>query len=142
MATDLTDQVLNALSQTDEQILSADAFPSTPSSEVKGALDSLKSREMVGYETINKEEAVLTPEGEDVVANGSPEAKVFEAVVQAVEGMKIPDIQVRWLKCVLARLYSPCHTYQYDRMLLVRRLQRLAWVKPYRSGGSGRTGMF
>ena len=104
MATDLTAEVLNLLSQTDEKILSTDAFPSTPSSEIKSALDRLKSREMVFYETIDKDEAVLTPEAEGIAANGSHEAKVFEAVLQAVEGMKISDLQVRWLNCMPGRL--------------------------------------
>ncbi|KAJ0295248.1 hypothetical protein COL922a_014097, partial [Colletotrichum nupharicola] len=47
---------------------------------------------MVEYETIDKEVVVLTKEGEDIVANGSHEAKVFEAVVAAVEGLKISDL--------------------------------------------------
>lgn len=100
MATDLTAQVLNALSQTDEQLLSTDAFPSTPFTEIKSALDRLKSREMVVYETIDKEVASLTLEGDDVAANGSHEAKVFEAVLRAVEGMKISDLPVCWLNCI------------------------------------------
>lgn len=104
MATDLTAEVLNILSQTDEKILSTDAFPSAPSSEIKSALDRLKSREMIVYETIDKEEAVLTPEAEGIAANGSHEAKVFEAVLQAVDGMKISDLPVRWLNCMPGRL--------------------------------------
>ena len=104
MAIDLTNEVLNALSQTDEPLLSTDAFPSTPSSDIKSALDRLKSREMVVYETIDKDEAILTPEAEDIAANGSHEAKVFEAVLQAVEGMKIADLPVRWLNCMPGRL--------------------------------------
>lgn len=104
MATDLTANVLDVLSQTDEPILSTDAFPSTPSSEIKSALDRLKSREMVAYETLDKDEAILTPEAEDIAANGSHEAKVFEAVLQAVEGMKISDLPVRWLNCMPGRL--------------------------------------
>lgn len=92
MAIDLTAEVLDALSQTDQPILSTDAFPSTPSSEIKSALDRLKSREMVVYETIDKDEAVLTSEAEGIAANGSHEAKVFEAVSRAVEGMRISDL--------------------------------------------------
>lgn len=104
MATDLTAQVLDALSYSDRPILSTDAFPSIPSTEVKAALDRLKSREMVAYDTIDKDEAILTPEAEGVAANGSPEAKVFEAVRKAVEGLKISDLPVRWLNCMPARL--------------------------------------
>ena len=104
MAIDLTTEVLDVLSQTDKPTLSTDAFPSTPSTEIKSALDRLKSREMVIYETIDKDEAILTPEAEDIAANGSHEAKVFEAVLQAVEGMKISDLPVRWLNCMPGRL--------------------------------------
>lgn len=104
MAIDLTAEVLDALSQSDVPILSTDAFPSTPSSEIKSALDRLNSREMVIYETIDKDEAILTPEAEGIVANGSHEAKVFEAVLQAVGGMKLSDLPVRWLNCMPGRL--------------------------------------
>ncbi|KAK4697865.1 phenylalanyl-tRNA synthetase alpha chain, partial [Lecanoromycetidae sp. Uapishka_2] len=92
MATELTVQVLDALSESDESILSTDAFPSLPSTEVKAALDRLKSREMVTYDTIDREEAILTSEAEGVAANGSPEAKVFEAVRKAIEGLKISEL--------------------------------------------------
>lgn len=104
MVTDLTAEVLDVLSRTDEPILSTDVFPSTPSTEIKSALDRLKSREMVFYETIDKDEAILTPEAEGIAANGSHEAKVFEAVLQAVEGMRISDLPVRWLNCMPGRL--------------------------------------
>lgn len=104
MATDLTAQVLDSLSQSDGTILSTDAFPNIPSIEVKAALDRLKSRDMVAYDTIDKEEAILTPEAEGVAANGSPEAKVFEAVRKAVEGLRISDLPVRWLNCTPACL--------------------------------------
>ena len=106
MATDLTARVLDALSQSNDALLSTTAFPSIPSTEVKAALDRLKSREMVAYDTIDKDEAFLTPEAEGVAANGSPEAKVFEAVQRAVEGLKISDLPVRWLVCTPACLVN------------------------------------
>ena len=104
MAIELTAQVLDTLSQSDEHVLSTDAFPSVPSTEVKGALDRLKSRDMVVYEAIEKDEAILTPEAEGIAANGSHEAKVFEAVRRSMEGMKISDLPVCWLNCTPARL--------------------------------------
>ncbi|KAI9673611.1 MAG: Phenylalanyl-tRNA synthetase, beta subunit, cytoplasmic [Caeruleum heppii] len=91
MATDLTSEVLDALSSQD-QILSTDVFPSTPSVSVKSALDRLGSREMVIYETIDREEAVLTPEATQIASDGSHEAKVFEAVRAAMDGLKIGDL--------------------------------------------------
>lgn len=94
MAGDLTAEVLDALSSTGGPILSADAFPSIPSTTLKSALDRLSSREMVSYKTTDGEEAVLTEEAESIAAHGSHEAKVFEAVLRAVEGLKIADLPV------------------------------------------------
>ncbi|KAL8997119.1 MAG: hypothetical protein Q9188_006406 [Gyalolechia gomerana] len=92
MATDLTSQVLDALSKTDGSILTADVFPSVDFTTIKSALDRLGSREMVIYRQIGQEEATLTPEAQGIAAEGSHEAKVFEAVRQAVDGLKIADL--------------------------------------------------
>lgn len=99
MATDLTPQVLDALS-TDDSILSSDAFPSVPSTVVKSALDRLASRDMVVYKAIDREEALLTDEGKGIAAEGSHEAKVFEAVRKAVEGLKIGDLPVNTTRSI------------------------------------------
>ncbi|OJD22891.1 phenylalanine-tRNA ligase, alpha subunit [Blastomyces percursus] len=92
MASDLTTQILDLLSSTDDPILSSDAFPAAPSIALKSALDRLRSRDMIIYETIEQEQAVLLPEAEGIVANGSHEAKVFEAVRAALDGLKITDL--------------------------------------------------
>ncbi|KAL2864198.1 phenylalanine--tRNA ligase subunit alpha [Aspergillus lucknowensis] len=92
MASDMTKPILDALSASEGPILSSEAFPSIPSLSIKSAVDRLASRQMVEYETIEKEAAVLTKEGEDIAANGSHEAKVFEAVVAAIDGLKIGDL--------------------------------------------------
>lgn len=92
MASDMTAPILDALSSADGPILSSDAFPSTPSLTIKAALDRLASRSMVTYDTIDREVVVLTPEGEDIAANGSHEAKVFQAVAAALDGLKISDL--------------------------------------------------
>lgn len=89
---DLTSLVLQALDKQDN-ILSSEAFPSQKSTDVKGALDRLASRSMVTYQTIDKEEAVLEPEGEDIIANGSHEARVFDALKQAMEGLTIKELE-------------------------------------------------
>lgn len=104
MGSDLTSQVLDALSQSDGPLISANVFPSIPSTAVKSALDRLGSREMVSYKTVDREEAILTAEAEGIAANGSHEAKVFEAVRKSVEGLKIVDLPVCWLNCMPARL--------------------------------------
>ena len=104
MASDLTSQVLQVLSRSIGPVISGDAFPSIPAAAVKGALDRLHSREMVVYKTIDREEAILTPEAKGIAAEGSHEAKVFEAIRKSVEGLKIADLPVRWLSCTPARL--------------------------------------
>ncbi len=104
MASELTSQVLEALSKSDERVKSADAFPSIPSTTVKSALDRLLSRDMVSYRTIDREEAILTTEAEGIAEEGSHEAKVFEAVRRSLAGLKIAELPVCWLNCTPARL--------------------------------------
>ena len=104
-ANELTpNQLLEALSQSNGPILTADAFPSVPFVKIKSALDTLRSRSMVIHSQIEREEVVLKPEAEGIAAHGSHEAKVFEAVHAAVEGLKIDELPVCWLKCMPARL--------------------------------------
>lgn len=91
-AGDLAHQILHALEKK-SPLLSTEAFPAIPSTEVKGALDRLASRDMVKYETIDREEALLEPEGEQIATNGSHEARVFEALRAAVEGLTIQELE-------------------------------------------------
>lgn len=88
----MTNPILDALSASDAPITSNEAFPSTPSLNVKSALDRLGSRQMIEYETMDREVVSLTEEGEAIAANGSHEVKVFEAVVAAMDGLKIGDL--------------------------------------------------
>lgn len=94
MATDLAPQILDALSSSDH-VLSSEAFPAISTATVKGALDRLNSREMVIYETLEKEEVHLTDEAKAIASEGSHEAKVFEVVRKAVEGLQIDRLPVR-----------------------------------------------
>jgi hypothetical protein len=89
---DLTSDVLLALSKTDP-ILSADAFPQVPFESLKAALDRLASRSMVTYEQIERSEAFLEPEAEVIVSHGSHEARVFEAVRKALDGLSIQELE-------------------------------------------------
>jgi phenylalanyl-tRNA synthetase alpha chain len=88
---DLPSKILQALSQK-EPILSTEIFPSTKSTDLKGALDRLASRSMITYETIDREEAVLEAEAIEIGANGSPEARVWEELRKAVEGLTISEL--------------------------------------------------
>lgn len=91
-AGDLALQVLQALADAD-QILSTEAFPSMPFETIKAALDRLSSRSMVVYEQIERQEAILEAEAEEIVQHGSHEARVFEAVHKALGGLSIQDLE-------------------------------------------------
>ncbi|KAL2164359.1 hypothetical protein VTH06DRAFT_3575 [Thermothelomyces fergusii] len=91
-AGDLTSEVLHALSKSDP-ISSTEAFPGVPFETIKAALDRLAARSMVAYEQVEREEALLEPEAEIIVSHGSHEARVFEAVRQAVDGLSIQDLE-------------------------------------------------
>ena len=106
MASDLTTELLGTLAESNGPLLTAEAFPSVPFTTIKSALDRLGSREMVVYKTIEREEAILTEEAQGIATHGSHEAKVFEAVRKAVEGLKVSDLPVRGLECMPAGLGS------------------------------------
>lgn len=91
-AGDLPSEVLQALSKSDP-ISSTEAFPDIPFKSIKATLDRLASRSMVTYEQVEREEAFLEPEAEIIVTHGSHEARVFEAVRQAVDGLSIQDLE-------------------------------------------------
>lgn len=89
---DLPSEILRALSEA-EPVLSSERFPGRKFAEVKAALDRLGSRHMVEYDTIDREEAVLEKEGAEIAAAGSHEARVFEALRAAVEGLSVQDLE-------------------------------------------------
>ena len=89
---DLALQILQTLSQK-SPFLSSEAFPTLASQDVKAALDRLGSRSMITYQTIDREEAILQPEAEQIAADGSHEARVFEALSKAMDGLTIPELE-------------------------------------------------
>jgi phenylalanyl-tRNA synthetase alpha chain len=89
---ELTSEILRTLEHNDS-VLSAETFPSIKSADVKSALDRLASRFMVVYETIDREEVVLEAEGQDIAVHGSHEARVFEALKKAMEGLSMGDLE-------------------------------------------------
>jgi phenylalanyl-tRNA synthetase alpha chain len=89
---DLTSKILHALEHK-EPLLTVEAFPSVKSADIKSALDRLGSRSMVTYETIDREEPVLEAEGQDITANGSHEARVFEALQKAMGGLTMAELE-------------------------------------------------
>lgn len=89
---DIALAILQALANTD-QLLSTEAFPNVPFDTAKAALDRLSSRSMVVYEQIERQEAILEAEAEEIVQHGSHEARVFEAVHKALGGLSISDLE-------------------------------------------------
>ena len=89
---DLSIQILHALDKK-SPLVSSEVFPTIPYQEVKSALDRLKSRLMITYEYAEKDEPILQPEAEQIVAQGSHEARVFEAVSKAMEGLTIQGLE-------------------------------------------------
>ena len=94
MATELIPEILDLVSARDEPILTSDAFPTASFVTIKSALDRLGSREMIVYKTIDREEAILTEEAKGIAASGSHEARVFEAVRKAVDGLRLGELPV------------------------------------------------
>ncbi|KAI8579179.1 hypothetical protein K450DRAFT_243140 [Umbelopsis ramanniana AG] len=62
---------------------------------VLGALNSLRSKDMVDYKSIEREVWTLTEEGQELAESGSHEARVFDAVPAGPEGITIPDLQAK-----------------------------------------------
>lgn len=89
---ELPSEILLALSKS-EPILSSEAFPLYKSADAKSALDRLGSRSMITYETIDREEAILEPEAVEIEANGSHEARVFEALSKALGGLTVQELE-------------------------------------------------
>jgi phenylalanyl-tRNA synthetase alpha chain len=92
MTDDLPDQVLRALEHADKPLLSSEEFAELSFNTIKSALDRLGSRELIEYQQTDREEAILTTEAEGIVKNGSHEARVFEAVKSAKDGLRIKDL--------------------------------------------------
>ncbi|KAI0535574.1 phenylalanyl-tRNA synthetase alpha chain [Xylaria digitata] len=89
---DLPSQILHALDKT-ASLLSTETFPASNFTDLKAALDRLSSRRMIEYETIQREEVHLEAEGELIAVNGSHEARVFEALRAAVDGLTIQELE-------------------------------------------------
>lgn len=89
---DLNSEILQALSQSNP-ISSSDAFPTVSFTDLKAALDRLASRSMITYDTIEREESILEAEGQQIAANGSHEARVFEVLRKAMAGLTVAELE-------------------------------------------------
>ncbi|GAM83478.1 hypothetical protein ANO11243_014660 [Dothideomycetidae sp. 11243] len=80
-AQDLNLQILEFLDHKDPASTNSD-FPHVPQNEIKASLDRLASRSMIVYETQDREQVVLTSEGQTICDEGSHEYKVWDAVTK------------------------------------------------------------
>ncbi|ANB13145.1 phenylalanine--tRNA ligase subunit alpha [Sugiyamaella lignohabitans] len=71
---------------------SRETFPGIDSQVVQGAVTSLAARNMVTFKQIEKELWAPTAEGEDIIANGSHEIRLYDEVIKSLEGLKIADV--------------------------------------------------
>ncbi len=90
---DLVSTILNTLDSSSAPLLSSDAFPLVPFADLKAALDRLASRSMVEYKTLESEEVLLEAEGSQILAHGSHEVRVFEALRKAVDGLTVQELE-------------------------------------------------
>lgn len=79
---DVTQLILDTLDEQPE-INSTETFPQIPQDEIKAALDRLKSRLMLEYDSVDKEQVELTGEGQTICDSGSHEWKVWDAIKSA-----------------------------------------------------------
>jgi phenylalanyl-tRNA synthetase alpha chain len=91
---DLASAILHALAET-SPLSTTDAFPSASFADLKAALDRLAPRNMITYSTIDREEVLLEPEGAQIVAHGSHEVRVFEALRAAVAGLSVQELEAQ-----------------------------------------------
>jgi len=91
-AGDLALEILQLLSKQDP-ILTSEAYPSLSFDQLKPAIDRLAGRDMITFEKFDKEELILEPEAQQIVDHGSHEARVFEAVSKAMEGLSIQELE-------------------------------------------------
>ncbi|KAJ3130985.1 hypothetical protein HK100_007050 [Physocladia obscura] len=61
--------------------------------QVLSVLNGLTSREVVAFTFIESEYWVLTPEGQGIASNGSPEVMVFDAIPPGPDGISISKLQ-------------------------------------------------
>ena len=99
---DLPSEILHALSQS-EPINSSEAFPSQPSTVVKSALDTLLSRSMVTYKANNQEDVILETEGEQILANGSHEVRILQALQKVRGEQPLPKMVTPLIAIVATR---------------------------------------
>ena len=91
-AGDLALEILQLLSKQDP-ILTSEAYPSLSFDQLKPAIDRLAGRDMITFEKFDNEELILEPEAQQIVDHGSHEARVFEAVSKAMEGLSIQELE-------------------------------------------------
>lgn len=140
---DVTQDVLDKLDTTEAPLQSSSDFSEVSQSVIKAALDRLASRSMVTYETNDSEQAILTPEAEAIVAEGSHEFKVWDAVKKAgkIPIKELPVCSQRCIReCTSGMLISgvECRRRRYRESWLWKRFQTEMGEEGWRFPNSSR----
>lgn len=94
--------------------------------ELLGVLKRLNSHEMLEYDTLEHEGYVLTVEGQEILASGSHEVKVFKLV--SAEGSNMADVQKQLgesAKIGLGKAFQKGWIAQKDSQTLIRKAERV-----------------
>lgn len=110
---DITAEILTQL-DTSGPFTTSDVFPSLGPIEIKAAVDRLANRDMIEYDTVDKEIVALTEEAEGLASGGSWEYRVWDVVSQkgsvgikelptiiGAEGAKVGQgnaFKLKWIK--------------------------------------------
>ncbi|GMM49927.1 phenylalanine--tRNA ligase subunit alpha [Starmerella bacillaris] len=88
----LIDRILTHLDKEGAIESTSKTFPDVASVEVQSAVASLADKDMIKAEQVEHELWTLTEEGREILANGSHEIRLFDAVTKAVDGLAIADV--------------------------------------------------
>ena len=90
----LIDRILTHLDKEGAIESTSKTFPDVASVEVQSAVASLADKDMIKAEQVEHELWTLTEEGREILANGSHEIRLSDAVIKAVDGLSIADVSI------------------------------------------------
>ncbi|KAG7925196.1 hypothetical protein KL925_004673 [Ogataea polymorpha] len=85
-------RILHTLGEKQQIANTAAEFADVDTAAMQAALMSLAARNMVEYKTHESDKWTLTAEAKDIVAHGSHEYRLLQKVTDALDGLKISDV--------------------------------------------------
>ncbi|KAJ1725086.1 Phenylalanyl-tRNA synthetase, beta subunit, cytoplasmic [Coemansia erecta] len=98
MSEELKLSVLNKLETEGSIADTKTAFADVSAETILGALKSLESQEKVTYKTLTTEVWTIESEGQDMLENGSYEARIFDAVPAGEQGIPVAELSAKFGK--------------------------------------------